>query len=1052
MLHQDSKIMDCARRALFCLPVVWAVAASGVVPVWTLKDGKTVAGSNVVFQDGVVTLTVTNPPGKITLPFAELNAPEKQQLLRLENTPYPAHAPAWLPGYRVRYPLRIADDMLASTSRTVIARLPTGGWLTTNAADIIVQTVTGRRLATVVLAHDPIGNTIVQFKRNGFDRWYWAYAMNANPAAADNPFLKQRAAEEAAKAAQLANVNAQKAAADAAGQLAKLNNEIALAQAAANGATNEALKSASGRTVAELTAKIQPATAVVTAAQAFAAQAAETARLAVEAHMKIMADTDPAVMREGLTVEFRQWSGDELVDWAAVAAGLHKSENILFNAIVPEVLQDVNPARRSDPLNFAASYRGFLRIEKPGVYRFFVNGDDAAYLFINGQKVYSRRGTNRPLVGSVPAFSIGADAAMEAGVHPFEIHHVVGNTPGAMGVCSFLWLPPGSNRWAFVPRSAFPEALVAVPATIEEAGGGQVADFQFGMEDTLSSDGTTLYLVRFEAQGNITQPDRLAWDFGDGTSATGRSATHIYFREGDYEVGLKSSDSLAPFRRRVNVWSAPLPTSPLSLGKAVEIFSGMDLARLDQARLNAMFNFLLICGQPARWPALEKLCRCLLDQKGLDIKYRVYIYTTLMEAVARQGRAAESMALMQKALAEVPRLKSLQVMIQLKAADIQRFQLKDYKEAGRLYEKVITENRRLRHPLLRQAAIARGDMFLETGDQALAGEAYRLATMMAGEGVAGEKAGDPATRGALLRVAEQQLKSGNALQSRRLLERIENEFPEQKLDGLYRFLRAEADRTSGRYDEAIRNYEYLLQLRQWAGYRAQSLQGIAESYYRTGDYAKTLEWLKGLKESFPDYYASKDLTNYQAVVEGMSRRRQELGGTQDMARVMFQELKRGFETVDGTNQSAATGFSMLASLGMGGGNTVFVSALPAPVNQCVLDVPLRNVLSEGDFWVEFWYRDTLASFPTVATPYVYVDFIGDNGQNGGRVTLQLEPTFGEWRKLATPLKAPVTKDGKVVFTIGNLLGIYEFGGLQIRPVSAQQNEALRTYIEGINPQ
>lgn len=1223
-----------SRNNIF-LFVIFVVAASGAEPIWTLKDGKTVASSNVVFQDEVVTITATNPSQKITVPFVELSAAEKQQLLLLENSPYPSRSPAWLPGYRVRYPLRIVGDLLTATSRTVLACLPTGGWLKTNAADIVVQTTTGQYLPTAVLTHDPIGNTIIQFKRNGYDRWYWAYVLNANPLPAVDPALLQRVAEAeaAVEAAQLAKMTAQKASAEKSEELRKLNDEIARAQATSNSAaaeivewdkllpersaaakaaeekigpariaaekanaeavaakacadekvaalqkltdevtaarqaveqataawqtasnewviaqaaadtaapTNKAaaeinsasklqvvrdaesalataqktattqeavlkaaeeaalpvrlaaakaatdkadadkqladltaaanaaaaavtegqnaraaaeqLKNKCAQTIAELTPKLQPAADAINAARATVEQAVETVRLAMEVHRKLVTDTDPTILQEGLTVEFRQWSGDELIDWAIVVDGLNKSENILFNAIVPEVIQNANPARRSDPRNFAASYRGFLRIETPGVYRFFVNGDDAAYLFISGYKVYSRRGTNRPLTGGVPVFSVGEDMEMEAGVHPFEIHHVVGNTPGALGQCAFMWLLPGSKTWAFVPRTAFADSLLAVPVTIEETGSGQVAGFQFGMDDTLSADGVTLYLVRFEAQGNIPQPERLTWDFGDGTCATGRSVTHIYFREGDYEVGLKSLDSLPPFRRHVHVWTAPIPTSPHSLAKAVEIFSGIDLTRLDLTRLNSMFDFLLICGQPARWPLLERLCRHLLNQKELDIKYRIHIYIALMEALAWQGRAAESMVLMQKALAEVPRLKGLQVMIQRKAAEIQWVHLKDFKEASRLYEKIITENRRLRFSQLREAAIAWGDMFLEAGDQARAGEAYRLAATMGSAGVAGEKAGDATTRGALLRVAEQQLKGGNVRQSRRLLERIENEFPEQKLEGLYRFLRAEADRTSGRYEEAIRNYEVLLQLRQWAGYRAQALYGIADSYYRNGDYPKAFEWLKGLKESFPEYYASKGLPDYQAMIEGMLKRQQELGGPQGLAKAMFQGCQWGFEPGGETNQPIIVGFRLLPSLGMDGETTAFIDALPIPVNQCTIDVELKNVVSEGAFWVEFWYRDTLASSRALANPYVYVDFYGDAKQISSRETLLLEPTFGEWRKLAARLKAPVTQDGLVVLTISNLLGLYEFDGLQIRPITDQQSEALRTYIEGANPQ
>lgn len=1174
MAQRNAKIIG---RTLSGLLAILAAAASAAEPVWTMHDGRTVAASNVFFQDGIVTLPAANPTRKVTLPFADLSAAEKQQLLLLENAPYPPHAPAWLPGYRVRYPLRIAGDLLAATSRTVIACLPTGGWLKTNAADIVVQTVTGRRLPTAVLAHDPVGNTIIQFERNGYDRWYWAYALNANPLPAGDPLLSRRLTEDAAKAAQLSKMNAQKAAADAAEKLARLNAEIARAQTTVNDAgaeiaqwdkllpergaavrvleekigaardiaaqtasaaaaakvradeqvaalkklndeldaarktagkatltakesalkaaeeaalpvrlaaakaaaaaadadkqladlaaavktasaalaqgqearaAAEQLKNKSVRTIVELTAQIQPATEAVKAAKVSAGQALETARLAAEAHRKIVADTDPTVQQEGLTVEFRQWAGDELADWATVTAGLAKSDNILFDAIVPEVIQNANPARRGDPRNFAASYRGFLRIAKPGVYRFFVNGDDAAYLFIDGFKVYSRRGTNRPLTGRAPVFSVGEDVEMEAGVHPFEIHHVVGNTPGALGLCSFLWLPPGAKNWAFVPRAAFPEALLAVPVSIEESGGAQIAGFQFGMDDTLSADGVTLYLVCFEAQGQITQPQQLTWDFGDGTRATGRSVKHIYFREGDYEVDLKSLDSLPAFRRRVHVWSAPIPTSPFALAEAVDLLAGLDLARLSPADLNAMFAYLLICEQPARWPLLERLCRNLLSRKGLDIEYRIQVYTALMEAMARQGRATESMALTAQALAEVPRLKGMQLALQRQAADIQWKYVKDFKAAGRMYEDIVAGRRSLRYPAVRQAATAWGDMLLAAGDQARAGEAYRLAAALGGAGAEGEKTGDATTRGALLRVAEQQLKGGNTFQSRRLLERIENEFPEQKLEGLYRFLRAEADRTSGRYEDAERNYEFLLQLRQWSGYRAQALNGLADCCYRNGDYAKALEWLKGLNESFPDYYAQKGLTNYQAMIAGMLKRQQELGGPQGMAKAMFPDW-RWSSASGGAEPCSLTGLRALPSLGMRSGTTAFIAALPAPAKRCSIEVKLTNVVSEGVFWVEFWYRDMVGAARDY--PSAVLEFFGDNNQPGSRETLALEPTFGEWRKLAARLKAPVTKDGSVRLTFDNLLGLYEFDGLQIRLITDRQNEALRTYIEGANP-
>src|SRR4051794_9530428 len=179
----------------------------------------------------------------------------------------PAKAPAWLDGYRLRWPLRVIGDPAKQTAQTVITSIPTGGWLKPDASDVAVQTAAGEVLPVTVLSHDPAGETILQFPRKANDAWYWVYGLNA-------------ALKPSPKA--------------------------------------------------------------------------------------------PA-MQEGVTVEVREWAGDDLKDWTAVRAGLQKSENVIGNAVVPDILQNANPARPSEIRKFAASYRGFLKIDKPGVYRFFAN-------------------------------------------------------------------------------------------------------------------------------------------------------------------------------------------------------------------------------------------------------------------------------------------------------------------------------------------------------------------------------------------------------------------------------------------------------------------------------------------------------------------------------------------------------------------------------------------------------------------------------------------------------------------------------------------------------
>jgi len=46
----------------------------------------------------------------------------------------PEKTPAWAPGYAVRYPLRIVNDPASQPAKSVMARVPTGGWLNKDGA------------------------------------------------------------------------------------------------------------------------------------------------------------------------------------------------------------------------------------------------------------------------------------------------------------------------------------------------------------------------------------------------------------------------------------------------------------------------------------------------------------------------------------------------------------------------------------------------------------------------------------------------------------------------------------------------------------------------------------------------------------------------------------------------------------------------------------------------------------------------------------------------------------------------------------------------------
>ncbi len=862
------------------------------------------------------------------------------------------------------------------------------------------------------------------------------------------------AAEQAALPVRLALAQAQttleaarKTLADSKAAQAAGRAALAQAQQALAGARD--LKARSDAEAGRLEPELGPLEQAAEAARIASAAAVEKAAALAQAHLRLGEETDPAVHQEGLSVEFREWRGellDELSDWAAVVKGLEKSETVLGNALVTEVVQNGNPFRPDEPRDFAASYRGTLQVTNPGVYRFFVNGDDASFLFINGFKVYSRVGSNVPVRGKVPLYGVGADIELEAGAHPFEIHQVVGHTPGAQGLCAFLWLPPKAKEWQFVPTAAFRKGALAVVTAVETRDGTAAPTVEWGMDDALSAGGSSLFLVRLEAGGaGPLQP--CSWTLGDGQVAAGRSLTQVFFKEGDVEVAVQGNAAVPPFRRRIHVATPAVPTSPLSLGRAVLALERMDPRRLDPTRLNAGFDFLLRCGQTNRWAALDAFARALLEKSGADPKQTVLALTARMEALASLGRGAEALALTDKALAAAGRLPSLQADVLFCAAEINRRQLRDLNRASELYAKIVADFRRSQLPIVRRAASAWGDLYLEREDLARAGECYRLAASL-GEPAAGVEGGSEAsTRGALLRVAEQQLKGGNIRQTWRLLERIEREFPEQKLEGLYRFLKGEADRAGGRYAEAIGHYEVLLKLRQWAAFRPQAMLGMADCYFRAGDARQALAWYGSLTNAFPAFAAERQVEPLRRMVEERLAR-------DEAAAKAGQPAPAGGGVVESFSRSVPVPppglFRFRPTLGIDGTDTAFFDYVPDSATQG-WGGAMSNIVSRGVYWGEFWTRNEATPPGAWVNPHIHMRLYGADRVASDTQTVVPERSYGEWRKLAGRLKAPLSADASWHLLFVYMNGLNEIDGVRIQPVSDAQEDALRTFIEGEAP-
>jgi tetratricopeptide (TPR) repeat protein len=758
--------------------------------------------------------------------------------------------------------------------------------------------------------------------------------------------------------------------------------------------------------------------------------------------------TDPA-FREGVTLELRDWAGTDLGSWAKVREGLAKSDKVIGNAIVTDVFQNCNPARPDEPKNFAASYRGFLHLKKDGVYKFLLNLDSAGFLFIDGFKVSERPGENRPLHGQIKLKELeklSGKVELKAGVHAFEVHYAAGDSPQVHGICGLLWTTPDQPKFGFVLQSAIAHPLYARVAALERAEDKTAGFFAHGLDDLLESGGLKLFLVRFEAQGPLKDGAKLRWDFGDGTSGSGRSIMHVYFKEGDYTVSLDCGGDLPAYRRKIRVWPEPVENSPLSLDLAVRTLAGMDWKKFDSARLRQVFTFLQTCRRPEAWPLVDAVAAHMLQQKDLDLETRAQLYVARLEALTQTGKAAEALKLAESVKGEFSKTPALQVRLQIGVAAIHQYHFKDAGAASKIYKTILDEHRRTEHPNLRLAAVRWGDLFAEAGDLVRASETYRVAATLGGEKFASGTVTEASSRGALMRIAEQKLRGGEIGQTRQLLERLELEHPGRRLDGLYCFLRAETGRLAGRYEEALRHYEMIFKLPQWAGYRDRASFGIADTYLRMGELSKARKWLADLKEGSPRFYEAQKAAAVEKLID---ERLERLKG--ESAPAQFKGLATGFEPEEAEWFGELGNMAAVRGPGMQGPHVLMLDIYPQPVTSWEYKRLLKNLTPGGTYLVELWYRDVFRPLPPPGhDTHLNVYLFGETKEKPQALAQQMvqRNAHHQWHKLTFKLKAPPAQDSLLQINFVNISGVMLFDRLSVRPITDRDLDALVNFQEG----
>lgn len=741
-------------------------------------------------------------------------------------------------------------------------------------------------------------------------------------------------------------------------------------------------------------------------------------------------------MREGMFGQVRHWDGPSLDSWQDVRAGLVEGQ-VQAHALVGEMMHYSNPAAPQHTDHFAISYRGYLNVKTPGTYRLAANGDQATFLFLDGELIEQTPGRKLMATSGVGA-TFGVEIELTAGPHLVEYHQALGDhidTPRdrPAGAGALLWLPPDEKRWQLVPRTAFIAAAYAEPVELQHADGRQAAAFTYGMDDFLAGDGYDIHLVRFEATGHVTDETKLQWDFGDGQTTTGRSVTHIYFGDGEYDVTLDSGDGLPTYQRRVIVWTPPFESSPLSLGRVVQRLSTFDLEALDPVQLGRVFVFLTHCEDPARWPVLEKVARHALKTDGLDIDFQGQLYEALIEAIANQNRVNEAITLADETAKRFAVIDTLAARMMLVGADVQRDHGGDLRDAVTRYETILERYRRLEAPVVREAAIHLGDLYARTGDMDAAMQVYETAVELGGRRFARSANAAAVDRGTMLRIVEDNLASGQTRIAQRLLTQLELEHPQQKLEGYFQLLAGEVDRAAGRYAEALQAYELILAFPQWSGLRDQAMHGAAVCNERLDRFDPALHWLMLLEEAEPLYFQKHDLASYRERVE----RRKAGGGA------TFAGLSVTFEPQTSPRlrpePPLAPGMGIdgpQSVMAWGGGDRVVVA----------FNAPLPALAPDETYWVSVWCRHAIGNLAQSGQPAINLTLAPNHAPAG--YTAEPWPVWGQWLRLGGQVTPASDEPTHLRVIVQRFLGIVLLDGLSLQPVSPRQQDALLNFTQG----
>ncbi len=494
----------------------------------------------------------------------------------------------------------------------------------------------------------------------------------------------------------------------------------------------------------------------------------------------------------------------------------------------------------------ATIYTAWVICPSDGDYTFCTSSQDASFLLVDDKMVVENGGHHLPQ----PDVRVQGVAKLTAGMHKLMLYHV--NITGDP-IAVLAWAIPGRKEIQPIPADHYAPVERGVPGILEKYGQPVNVDFtvEHGGEQFLVDSYYQRYVFDASVSGQAKGAAlTYAWEFGDGQKASGPRAEHVYLQNGPYTVTLTTKTGFGEVKRTNQIfvsrpWEQITQNKLDTLKQQADIVAGYDFHAMESSHIQAAVLMLKRAGHT---DALIHAGSAFVERDKATSEQVAAVMPTYSDTLVSKGKPEVAVDALQKA-AKMTQNPAVAAEMLTRAGRISLEYKNDNRLAMELYQRVVKQYGALTtSKTIRDARIGVGDVYRARADYEQAYKAYEAAKIRSEDVI--KKAA--ILRGDFARQAEDYIRRKDFESAKEALDRWEDTFPVDKLEGYWSLLQVRFLLTQGSYDPAIREVDGLVSVNPTSNYAPELLMLAVEAYQKLGQPDKARTVLRRINEKYPE--------------------------------------------------------------------------------------------------------------------------------------------------------------------------------------------------------